>query len=233
MTTNSPLGRSFQAITRNRSPTPLYKSLRDNNDHTTRLYSGNTNESPTARNHAQTISIKRKSFLHTLSRTLFLSASGASIPLIYPTSKAAHAATDLSTPLTNIKEARTQMDPIPSLIEAEKWDSVRAILSKPPLSDCWMKTSRPLLKDFAAALGDNPTDAVSDDAEFDALTFKEDALDHMRFLDMAVYNNIFNPIKAEGESGASKELVSSYYDDPMREYKASIAAIDGLIKLVK
>jgi len=96
-----------------------------------------------------------------------------------------------------------------------------------------MKTARPLLKDYAAALGDNPSAAASDDAEFDALTFKEDALDHLRFLDMAAYNNVFNPIKAEGESGASKELVRSYYDDPTREYKASVAAIDGLIQLTK
>jgi len=82
-------------------------------------------------------------------------------------------------------------------------------------------------------LGDNPTLAIDDDAEFSALGFKEEALDHLRFLDMSAYNNVFNPIKAEGEMGASKDLVKSYYEDPLREYKASVEAIDGLIKLVK
>jgi len=75
--------------------------------------------------------------------------------------------------------------------------------------------------------------AIDDDAEFSALGFKEEALDHLRFLDMSAYNNVFNPIKAEGEAGASKELVKSYYEDPLREYTASVEAIDGLIKLVK
>ena len=50
---------------------------------------------------------------------------------------------------------------------------------------------------------------------------------------MAVYNNDFNPIKSEGKTGASKELIKSYYEDPMREYKASAKVLDGLISLVK
>ena len=45
------------------------------------------------------------------------------------------------------------------------------------------------------------------------------------------YNNVFNPIATEGQQGASKELIKSYYEDPIREWKASVAALDELIQL--
>ena len=121
---------------------------------------------------------------------------------------------DFSSLLSKIKEARSQLDPIPSLIQEEKWDSVRAILITPPLSDCWAKTAKPLLLKYAEQIGELP-----DGDELAALEYKEEALDHLRFLDMAVYNNVFNPIKTEGETGASKELIKSYYEDPKREYE--------------
>ena len=53
----------------------------------------------------------------------------------------------------------------------------------------------------------------------------------LQFLDMAVYNNVFNPISTEGTNGATKELVRSYYEDPINEYKGSIAALEELIRL--
>ena len=48
---------------------------------------------------------------------------------------------------------------------------------------------------------------------------------------MAAYNNVFNPIKTEGESGASKELVRSYYEDPKNEYNACVKIFDALVDL--
>jgi hypothetical protein len=48
---------------------------------------------------------------------------------------------------------------------------------------------------------------------------------------MAVYNNVFNPIATEGKTGASKELVRSFYEDPINEWKASKSAIDDVIAL--
>ena len=48
---------------------------------------------------------------------------------------------------------------------------------------------------------------------------------------MAVYNNVFNPIGTEGTTGATKELVRSYYEDPTNEYQASIAALRDLVSL--
>jgi hypothetical protein len=121
---------------------------------------------------------------------------------------------EFSSLLSKIKEARSQLDPIPTLIKEEKWDSVRAILITPPLVDCWTKTSKPLLVKYADQIGDLP-----EGDELAALEYKEEALDHLRFLDMAAYNNVFNPIKSEGESGASKELIKSYYEDPKREFE--------------
>ncbi len=46
-----------------------------------------------------------------------------------------------------------------------------------------------------------------------------------------MYNNVFNPIATEGTNGVSKELIRSYYEDPINEWKASKLAIDKLIAL--
>lgn len=146
------------------------------------------------------------------------------------TASAAPAATKptFDTVYAQIKEAKEQLTPIPQLIKSEKWDAVRAILITPPLSDCWSKTPK-LLKNYAAVIGDE----VPDGDELAALELKEEALDHLRFLDMAAYNNVFNPIKAEGENGATKELIKSYYEDPVREYEACARIFDDLVQLGK
>lgn len=127
--------------------------------------------------------------------------------------------------LTQVQQARQQLEKVPPLIEQEKWDSVRAVLLEKPLSDCWAKTSRPLLSNYAEALGDAGGDELA------ALEAKEELVSHLRYLDMSVYNNNFNPITVEGKSGASKELIRSYYEDPMNEFKASKKALEELITL--
>lgn len=134
-------------------------------------------------------------------------------------------ASSLSDSLQSIQQARKQMENVPNLIKEEKWDAVRAILITPPLADCWAKTSRPLLKSYADQVGDSGGDELA------AMELKEDLISHLRYLDMAVYNNVFNPINTMGQSGATKGLIQSYYEDPINEYKASIEALDGLIKL--
>jgi hypothetical protein len=148
--------------------------------------------------------------------------------ILFPGKAFAKSTTDVNTLLSQLKEARAQLEPIPALIKEEKWDSVRAILITPPLADCWAKTSKPLLKQYAEAQDDLPNGD-----ELTALELREEALDHLRFLDMAVYNNVFNPIKTEGETGATKELIRSYYDDPVKEYQASVKVLDELISLSK
>jgi hypothetical protein len=171
------------------------------------------------------------------SRRDFLSSGGGvaaaslfalSVPTVF-TPLASIAADDGGTfgdLIEQVKAARSQLDQVPKLIEAEKWDGVRSILAKPPLSDCWTKSARPLLPRYAQAVGE------ADGDELAALEAKEDAISHLRYLDMAVYNNIFNPIATEGTSGATKELVRSYYEDPTSEWKASKKAFDDLIELV-
>jgi hypothetical protein len=105
---------------------------------------------------------------------------------------------------------------------------VRAILIKPPVSDLWTSGgSKQLLNLYADAIGKE----LPDGDEMAALELREDAISHLRYLDMAVYNNVFNPIATEGQSGATKELIRSYYEDPIMEWKASKAAVDALIGL--
>lgn len=124
--------------------------------------------------------------------------------------------------LLQIKEARGQLDQVPELIKQEQWDKIRAILIKPPISSCWTSRGKnKLLEDFADQLDD-----------IEALELKEQVISHLRYLDMAAYNNVFNPIATEGTSGATKELVRSYYEDPTNELEASKSALDSLIKLV-
>lgn len=129
--------------------------------------------------------------------------------------------------VSQIQQARKQLERVPALIDSEKWDAVRAILIEPPLADCWAKTNRPLLTKYAEGLNDAGGDELA------ALEAREELVSHLRYLDMAVYNNVFNPIKVEGKSGATKELIRSYYEDPMNEFKASASALEELIKLSK
>jgi hypothetical protein len=132
---------------------------------------------------------------------------------------------DVKEMLDLIQQAKSQLDTIPTLLKEEKWDSVRSVLTEAPLRDCWSK-STPILKKYAEALGDTPKGD-----ELAALEGREDLLQHLRFLDMAVYNNVFNPISTEGKTGASKALIDSYYNDPTREFEASKKAIEDLIQL--
>jgi hypothetical protein len=166
---------------------------------------------------------QRRTFLHGVAAFLTLA------PMINAASASDPSSSDLQLPtlLSQIKEARAQLDAVPDLIRSEKWDSVRAILITPPLSDCWAKGAKPTLQKYAEAIGE------ADGDELAVLESRDDLASSLRFLDMAVYNNIFNPIKAEGSSGATKELVRSYYEDPFTEYKASLVTLDALIELAK
>jgi hypothetical protein len=165
----------------------------------------------------------RRTFLHGVAAFLTLT------PMVSTATASDQSSSDLQLPtlLSQIKEARAQLDAVPDLIKSEKWDSVRAILITPPLSDCWAKGAKPTLQKYAEAIGG------ADGDELAVLESRDDLASSLRFLDMAVYNNIFNPIKAEGSSGATKELVRSYYEDPLTEYKASLATLDALIEQAK
>ena len=157
--------------------------------------------------------------------------TSSSYPSVASASAAAAATTDESLSssslshddlLRQVQQASKQLEPVPQLIKDQKWDAVRAILLEPPLVDCWKKTNRPLLQKYAEAVDD----------ELAALEAKEELVSHLRYLDMAVYNNVFSPIATEGQTGATKELVRSYYEDPINEYKFSMKAFDELIHLM-
>jgi len=163
--------------------------------------------------------LNRRTFVTTLSTVLVTFP-----PLLV---MAADDLKSISDILPLVKEARSQLDAVQPLIQTEKWDTIRAILSTPPLNDCWSKTQRPFLRSYAEAIGNE----LPNGDELAALEEKEEIVSHLRFLDMAAYNNVFNPITAEGKSGASKELIRSYYEDPKLELAASKKALDNIILL--
>ncbi|KAL3757297.1 hypothetical protein ACHAWU_008458 [Discostella pseudostelligera] len=147
---------------------------------------------------------------------------------------------NLASILGHIKEAKNQIEIIPDLIKSEKWDAaslmrfinemckVRAILIKPPLANMWTSGGQSkLLKNYADAIGNE----LPNGDEIAALELREEVISHLRYLDMAVYNNVFNPIATEGTTGATKELIRSYYEDPINEWNALKSAIDQLIGL--
>jgi len=122
--------------------------------------------------------------------------------------------------------ARKQLDPVPELLQTKKWDAVRAILITPPLSDCWGKKEQGgFLRNFAAALGDSGGDELA------ALEAREDAMSHLRYLDMAAYNNVFSPAGGDAAVSASKQLVKDYNEVPAQELAASTKALDLLVDL--
>ncbi|KAH8055503.1 hypothetical protein JL721_10232 [Aureococcus anophagefferens] len=87
------------------------------------------------------------------------------------------------------------LDDVPALIEAGKWDSVRAILIQPPIADVWGKNAKPLLKRYAEAVGNADGDELA-----------------------AVYNNVFSPVGGDMKVNAKPELVKQYYEMPMQEF---------------
>jgi hypothetical protein len=154
-------------------------------------------------------------------RSLLGAWFSSAVVVVIPVAATAAAADDsVSSLLPLLQDARRQLDAIPGLIEKEQWDSVRNVLITPPLSDCWTSNSK-LLKKWAQVVPD----------ELEALELRDDAISHLRFLDMSVYNNVFNPITTMGETGASKELIRSYYEDPINELKASKKVMDDLLAL--
>ena len=162
-------------------------------------------------------------------RSLIAVAASCSVLLASQPQKPAWAAAspnDLASLKATVQQARGQLDPVSGIIEKQQWDKVRAILITPPLSDFWTTTKKGsnVLMEVAAAVGDAGGD------EFNVLELREEAQSHLRYLDMAVYNNVFNPIGTEGTTGATKELVRSYYEDPKNELKAVLAALDGILK---
>ena len=163
-----------------------------------------------------------------------MSSLASAVPVILVSSTAATAADSTSSvSLASyqglLQQATSQLESaVPQLIEREQWDSIRAILVTPPLSDIYKKSN--WLVDYANVVGES---SLPNGDELAVLQARDDLQTHLRFLDMTAYNNVFNPIKTMGTNGATKQLVASYYEDPVREYKASVQALHELIELGK
>ena len=157
-------------------------------------------------------------------RRSFVGATlAAPVSLFAPFAKAA-TTPPLSDDVTSLGRAIEQLEAVRPLIVKESWDAIRAALTKPPLSDVWAKNS-PFLKAYLASVEENDGDGLA------VLDATEDAISHLRYLDMSAYNNVFNPIGSEGTTGATKELIRSYYEDPKNELDASVKALAELKKL--
>jgi len=164
--------------------------------------------------------IKQASLKQKSTRRKAILQLSAIITFFSPSLSKADSNEELPLKAAEIHKAIGRLEQVTELIEKEKWDSVRAVLSKPPLSDMWAKNS-PFLKSYTELLSD----------ELAGLEAREETISRLRYLDMSVYNNIFNPISSEGTTGATKELIRSYYEDPTTELKASIAGLQELENL--
>ena len=81
--------------------------------------------------------------------------------------------------------------------------------------------------------GDVDVETVQEGGELAALEAREDAMSHLRYLDMAVYNNVFSPAGGDAAVSASKDLVRQYVELPAQELAASTKALDILVDLGK
>jgi len=162
----------------------------------------------------------RRSFGQQIASLPFVVAGGLVVP-----AGPAIAKESLTELKATVQQARSQMDPISGIIQKQEWETKCAILVTPPLSDFWTKSKRKenILAEIADAVGDAGGDELA------ILEQREEVQSHLRYLDMAVYNNVFNPITTVGETGATKALIESYYEDPKRELKASVAALDRIL----
>lgn len=108
------------------------------------------------------------------SRRLFIGAAAFTLSSIIPFK--AQATENINELLVELKKARSQLEPIPDLIQKEQWDSVRAILITPPLSNLWTKSARkiPLLQEYADVIGENNGDELA------ALEGKEELMSSLR-----------------------------------------------------
>ena len=167
------------------------------------------------------------SALRATRRSALLAPVALATPVLFPAAVVAESGplpTGRKPLLALVEEARRQLDAVPALVANGKWDSVRVILATPPLYDCWGKNPRPLLRNFAEAVG------ADDGDELAALEAREDAVSHLRYLDMAVYNNVFSPAgQADAGAFATKELVKQYDSMPREELKLATKALDDLV----
>lgn len=155
----------------------------------------------------------------------YLSAALASAAASLPTAASAakqqrqaqtadDAPAQIADALATLKAARTAIDACDPCIDAAKWDTVRTILATYPVV-----TTKASVKNLARVLPDDIRGAV--------LGMNQDLLSALKFLDTAVYSNVF--------VGEEREILGTKIDfDTPRAYLADAKAVlDELIDLVE
>jgi len=111
-----------------------------------------------------------------------------------------------------LKEAKTQLEPISSMIEDGNWDGVRNVLKTAPLRN---------VKNLAKA--------YVDESGFDELMGpREDFVQAAQFLDTFVYNNIF--ISEQNAPGRKGSGVTKDYATPLGYLSDCKAALQEIIE---
>jgi len=110
-------------------------------------------------------------------------------------------------------QARKELSTVDEVINAAKWDRVRTILAKPPVSS--------LKADMKAI-----SDKLEKEKLGDALDALYDTLDNLGNLDDFVYTNVF--------VGEDRQILGLKLDyaSPTRYWKAALETLDAFIALV-
>lgn len=111
---------------------------------------------------------------------LGLPAAGFSA-LALPATLPAHAATSEEAILAELKQVRTALEPLPALLDEEKWDAVRSVLKTPPVGNLWnLGESKNTLRKLAD---------LRDDVELFELA--EEVAGALQLADQYTYDNNF------------------------------------------
>ena len=114
-----------------------------------------------------------------------------------------------------LREARAQLEPCAQAIADGNWDGVRTVVKTAPLAN-----SKNLITRYIEEAGDAADDLVVP---------REDLVQAMQLLDMAVYNNNF--ISEQNAQGARGKGVSVDRDTPTRHLKEAKDALDEVLAL--
>mmetsp|Transcript_5303 Transcript_5303/g.17653 ORF Transcript_5303/g.17653 Transcript_5303/m.17653 type:complete len:176 (-) Transcript_5303:252-779(-) len=98
---------------------------------------------------------------------------------------AARAAVDEQALLAEIKAVRSALDPLPALLDEEKWDAVRSVLKVPPVGNLWNLGES---KNSIRKLAD-----LRDDVELFELA--DEVAGALQLADQYTYDNVFIPFQ--------------------------------------
>jgi len=111
-------------------------------------------------------------------RGVLVTTAAALVPLAAP---AAARAADEEALLAELRAVRTALEPLPALLDEEKWDAVRSVLKVPPVGNLWnLGESKNTLRKLAV---------LRDDVELFELA--DDVAGALQLADQFTYDNNF------------------------------------------